>query len=710
MSSIERRRRGPIRLLLPVIGLLTVLPASAAAQDGLVVRQLAFTGNKAVDDVTLAAAIQTTNSAWFARSALVSWAGLGERRRLNERDFRRDVERIRLLYRISGYLEVQVDTVVRRTDTEAYITFDITEGEPVRLTRMRISGVEGFTRPDRLTRDLPLKTGDPFHRERLRVTADTIANRLMEIGYPAAAVYLERRQVDSARRVAEVDLRVEPGRPAVFGSVAVEGAEGDSAFITELLTIRPGQRYRQSDVVRSQRNIAASDLYAFASVQVDTARLVQPLDSVPLVVRVFPANPVRVSWAGGYGTDDCFRMDAGVLVRNPFGVGRLVEVAGRISKIGTGEPLDFGLDENFLCQRLQDDPIGSSKLNYSTSLTWRRPAFLSPDNALALTAFADRRSEFAVYLREEYGGAATVVRETRNRLPVTLGYRLAYGYTTASAANFCAYFNACNPVDVGVLQERQRQGILSVGISSLRVNNLLDPSRGTSLGAQFSISAPFTLSEELQQFVRLSGDASWYRPVTRSVVAALRLRAGVLTSPVVTNSAGEAARYVPPDQRYYGGGANDVRGYDRNELGPVVYVVLDSTAVPGPDGQFDAAQVQVSPVGGDRTVVANAELRFPSPVFGSFTRLVAFVDAGSVWSSRLAGDQPAQVRFTPGAGIRIASPLGPARLDVAWNGYGYPDGPLYQAQGDGSLLVVQPDYVKPRNPGFTFHLAIGQAF
>lgn len=673
-------------------------------------RQLAFEGNKSVDDVSLAAAIATTNSSWFARSSMVSWIGLGEKRRLNERDLRRDVERIRLLYRISGFLEVQVDTLIRRTAQDAFITFRIREGAPVVLTRMRIAGLDSLADASKLRRDLPLKPGDPFHRERLRITADTLASRLQEIGYPAATVYLERRQVDSARRVAEVDLRVEPGPRAVFGSAVIEGVTRDSSFVAGLLSTERGATFRQSEILRSQRNIAASDLYRFASVQIDTTRLEEPFDTIPLVVRVLPANRYRVNLAGGYGTDDCFRMNAGLTVRNPIGIGRLLEFSARVSKIGTGDPLDFGFDDNFLCKRLKDDPIGSSVLNYATSVSWRKPGFLGPDNSIALTGFAERRSEFAVYLREEYGGAITAVREPRNRIPITIGYRLAYGYTSASDVNFCAYFNACNPVDVAVLQERQRQGVVSLGVSRLRVNNILDPTRGTSIGAQVSHSAAWTLSEPLQRFTRLSGDASWYHPVTRDIVAAFRVRAGILTSPTITTESGESGVYVPPDQRFYAGGANDVRGYDRNELGPVVYVVLDSLAVPGPDGEYDPTKVTVSPVGGDRLVIANAELRFPSPVFGSFTRLVAFVDGGSVWSDKLAGNQPILFRVTPGAGIRVATPLGPARLDVAWNPYDYPAGPLYVVQSDGSLIVAQESYQKLRKGGFTFHFAIGQAF
>jgi outer membrane protein assembly factor BamA len=316
VPSIDWRCPREWRLLLAIVGLLTVLPGSLRAQDGLVVRQLAFDGNKAVDDVTLASAISTTNSSWFARSSLISWIGLGEKRRLNERDLRRDVERIRLLYRISGFLEVKVDTLIRRTDRDAFITFRITEGAPVVLTAMLIGGLDSVARADRIRRDLPLEPGDPFHRERLRITADTLANRLTEIGYPAAPVVLERRQVDSARRQVGGPHEPGPARSARWWWRCDPRFE----LVTSLL-VTAGRASWQSDVLRSQKNIAASELYRFASVQVDTARLTESLDSVPLVVRVLPANRYRLRWAGGYGTDDCFRMNAGVTVRNPLGIG-----------------------------------------------------------------------------------------------------------------------------------------------------------------------------------------------------------------------------------------------------------------------------------------------------------------------------------------------------------------------------------------------------
>jgi len=71
-----------------------------------------------------------------------------------------------------------------------------------------------------------------------------------------------------------------------------------------------------------------------------------------------------------------------------------------------------------------------------------------------------------------------------------------------------------------------------------------------------------------------------------------------------------------------------VRGYGRNELGPRVYVItdtsvnaldLDATALAG--GEKVWRGVTTAPTGGNTALVLNAELRFPSPIFAQRMRL-----------------------------------------------------------------------------------------
>jgi hypothetical protein len=83
-----------------------------------------------------------------------------------------------------------------------------------------------------------------------------------------------------------------------------------------------------------------------------------------------------------------------------------------------------------------------------------------------------------------------------------------------------------------------------------------------------------------------------------------------------------------------------------------------------------------------------------------------------VWQRE--GPKPGQViRVTPGVGIRIATPLGPARLDVAYNPYKLQPGTLFALDRDtGELTAVpgQGSYVLPRDRNWTVHIAVGQPF
>ena len=152
-----------------------------------------------------------------------------------------------------------------------------------------------------------------------------------------------------------------------------------------------------------------------------------------------------------------------------------------------------------------------------------------------------------------------------------------------------------------------------------------------------------------------------------------------------------------------------MRGFARNELGPVVYVV------PGEDIVGDTIpddRVRVVPTGGNTLVVANAEIRLPSPVLGDQFRFAAFVDAGSLWQRGGAAALSAAVRITPGVGIRATTPLGPARLDVAYNPYELERGTLFRTTTDGGLEVYQSDYRRTdRGRGrLTWHFSVGYPF
>src|SRR2546425_12763841 len=103
----------------------------------------------------------------------------------------------------------------------------------------------------------------------------------------------------------------------------------------------------------------------------------------------------------------------------------------------------------------------------------------------------------------------------------------------------------------------------------------------------------------------------------------------------------------------------------------------------------------------------------PSAGCGS---VALFVDVGQVWERDDTLSAISGVRVTPGLGLRFVTPLGPVRLDAAYNGHAAEPGPLFlQNNADRSLSLAPDVTIRPGLPrGFwrrvVVQVAVGQAF
>ncbi|HEY8061429.1 MAG TPA: POTRA domain-containing protein, partial [Gemmatimonadales bacterium] len=330
--------------------LVTLAARPARGQlEPLVVRHVSFTGNHGVDPLVLAASIATTQSSLFARSGLLRWMGLGDKRYFNQREFVTDVYRLQVVFKRSGYPNVKVDTVVKRMPGAVDVTFRITEGQPNRLASLEVVGLDSVDTPSLMRQDLPIVAGDVASDYKLHETADTITFRLWNHGYPNATV-----SVDESGGADKTNARLvaHPGIHSKFGPIRVTAPLGvDTSHVSALINARPGNEYRFNALLQSQRSLYTSDLYRVASVGIDTIAY-NPGDSiVPLVVSVIPSLGHRAKASAGYGTDDCFRVGTEWAARNFPNRGLVFDVTTQLSKIGVGAPLGFGLQNN-LCRTL----------------------------------------------------------------------------------------------------------------------------------------------------------------------------------------------------------------------------------------------------------------------------------------------------------------------------------------------------------------------
>ncbi|HEX5832146.1 MAG TPA: BamA/TamA family outer membrane protein, partial [Gemmatimonadaceae bacterium] len=551
-----------------------------------------------------------------------------------------------------------------------------------------------------------------------------------------------------------------PGKRARVGDVRVEvlPRPGDTqqiadANVRRLVDLRPGELYEERDLLESQRILYRTDAYGHVEIGLDSAQLASPGDSsVDVIVRLREGPMHTVRTGLGYGTLDCVRASVEYTNVNAFNSARRLELTGRISKIGIGEPLDVARG---LCFPEARRDIYSDTLNYYAGVTLQqlplRGLFTLPSIAL----YSERRSEYNAYLRTT--PAALALSRTWARglgVPVTGTYVLEYGRTAAQPALLCAVFSLCTDEDRARVGEFRRLGVLGAAVTRDVTNDVLNPTRGSILRLDVRWSSDLTGSEDDQTFTQLLGNASWYRGLGGGRVLAARLRVGAVLDAALAGVAG----FVPPSERLYAGGPTTVRGFRQNELGPIVYLanayVQRDTMVNGvPLRTFVVDETRgydrVVPTGGDAVAVGNVELRIPSPVLPDIFQLVGFVDAGQLWSrgSGNAGITFGSLRWTPGLGVRARSPVGPIRVDVGYNPYTLPSGAIYfdaplreessvaplycvspgntipviDVPVDGEVVPIQapglpcaPTF-RPATPTsffrrLTFNLSIGQAF
>jgi outer membrane protein insertion porin family len=684
-----------------------VSPPLAAQEEQRVVRGLSFEGNHAIDGYTLESAIATTKSSDFASKWWLRWMGLGEKRYFDELEFRRDVVRLLLLYRQSGYMNAVIDTLVRRTAKDVWVKFRIYEGAPVRVTKLELLGIDSVGFDLRaLRRQLPLQVGDPFDRFLFQASADTVALWLRNRGFPWADV-LRNFDSDAATLSAQVTLEAVPGPRASIGAIAVRGLEHvDTGTVLRMLSIHPHDPYREDRLYQSQRDLYGLGVFRSASVGLrDTAPPAGGATDtlVGVLVRVAEGPSHGVRFGAGYGTVDCFRLQAGWSARDFLGGGRALDINGRVSKLGAGYPFDAGFRDRVVCQALQSD-FTSDTVNYNIGATLTQPAFLNPRHTASVGVFAERRSEFEAYVRQSVGANLALTFNARRSVPVTLGYSFSVGRTTAQPAVYCSLFRVCADSDQAFLSNSRRFAAVTMSAVRDRINNILDPTDGSLISLNLMHTSRLVGSDPFYEFNRGELQVAQYYPLGRRSVFAWRLRGGTILPQRITLS-GQSARFVPPEQRFYAGGPNSVRGYGLNELGPRVYV--DTV------GDLDSSRVHAAPTGGNSVIVLNAELRFATPLFPQRMRVALFVDAGQVWNRGQEVFSTRSLRVTPGAGVRFTTPLGPVRLDAAYKGYADESGPLLVQ--DGTSLTKVSDSYRTRRPAtfwgrIKLQFAVGQAF
>jgi outer membrane protein assembly factor BamA len=600
------------------------------------------------------------------------------------------------------------------------VTFRIDEGRPLLLDSLEIVGLGRVPDSSKITNDLQLKVGERVGRLKLFSDIATIVSRLHNAGYPNAQVF-QQFSTHLAEHRAEVQLEVAPGVRTRIGAIRVASAAQsggppkiDSAVVRRLLGFDSGDRYSDNALTNAQRNLYNLGAFKHVEVGIDsTSRAAAVTDGSGAPAGGAAGRTAKDSLADtltdvmvtlredylrqydqeeGWATLDCFRLNAQYTNKNFLDDARRLELTGRLSKIGYGDPLASPSTRN-LCYRprLDQDSIASRKINYYLGASMRQPTLFGTHWVPAYTAYTERRGEYLAYLRTTYiGGDVSATRSIGEGMPLRFGYTLEYGKTQAQPAVLCAEFFRCTTDEQEQFERTLRLGVGSVSLQRIRVDDRVEPTRGYIIAGELRGAAPVIGSDPSQQFGKGTVEISAYKSMSKNFVIAARISGGLITAPA--DSTG--AKLPPYQERLFAGGPNSVRGFGQNLLGPVVYLLGT--------GQFKVdtvAQTQTSttttyvlkgsnpvtrtqPLGGNALFVFNAEFRIRDPFLPNLLQYVPFVDGGQVWTQVPNVNNFHLLRgvfVTPGLGFRVTSPIGPIQISLGYNPYQNQQGPVYFA-------------------------------
>jgi outer membrane protein assembly factor BamA len=636
-----------------------------------------------------------------------------EEHRLNLNSIAEDVATIERFYRISGYFGTRVDPRILEDGDDVEVTFSVARGDAVVVDVMTVSGTEPVMNPDSLARTLPLQQGDIFHLGRFIESSDAVLGGLQRRGHAYAEV-LRSFTVDTVDNRAEASLEAVPGPQVTIDSIIVRGAPNlGQRGVRRQIEFRQGQLLQSSRLIQSQRNLYSLELVSLASVTIAPDSLQRtPADSTTatVLISIVEAPVHEVETAVGFGTEECLRTDVSWVSRSIGGGGRRLALRANASRLGVGEPFAIGAGSRVCPTQPADTLFGGSLFNYRLSADFIQPYFIGPRNQLGLNLYAERISEPRAYQRQAIGGRAGVSRRLGARSGTSVSVELEQGETRASPALFCAAFQVCTPETINALSHPRFRTELSANYFLDATNSPIDPSAGYSARTGVAWATPLLASEVT--FFRWTGDGSVYRTLRPGTVGAFAIRLGNFFRTGSLDPANDD--YLAPEERFFAGGANTVRGFTRNTLGPGIYVT-DSDSIETADGDttFHRAPTFV-PTGGTALIIVNAEVRMPSPVFRDRMGLALFVDAGAVDTKSLWDLSPADWKFTPGVGLRLQTPVGPVRVDFGFNPYKNPRAPvLYSDVETGIVRRLAEEYQAPAGNIFSrlrIHLGVGHAF
>ena len=566
-----------------------------------------------------------------------------------EPTYKEAIKHITELYQTEGYLDVKVGpaNLDRVGKTRASVTIPVVEGSRTLLHSVVLRGQAQLS-----DRDLLLASGlsrnQPFSYLLLEEARLRMQNLYQEHGYMFVKIEPSVR-FSRDRTRAEVAFQIIERFPVHIGEIVVKGAERTSTtFIKGLLELHEGDLFQPSKARKSAD--AVQSLGVFTGVSVELGEPDLPARVKPLVVTVSERKNQFLDFSAGVSTGQCVRGGFEYGYRNLFdhAVGLTLRVNFAYQLFFVQEELRRRFDNLPLVKRLERNVsigtviprlpgLGSTRTNIDlvhvrdnerdfgldkngitvgfTEVPWKR---------VTLVEAADlENNNVDLFVREALNDYLAMTTDPRLRRLL----RVPEGNTTLAALRTTASYDRRDSPFVPT------KGFFASASSEL----------ATTLASE-QIDILTGKTQFVSRFLKLQVSASGYVPLGKSVVLAGQIRIGRIFH--LTSSS-----KTYPNRAFFLGGVDTMRAYFQDELVP--QDVADKILA---DPKLSPNTVVRS---GDAFMLVRGELRFP--IYGQLGGGL-FTDLGNLWADA-SYMNPFELRPTAGAGLRLATPVGPIAVD-----------------------------------------------
>lgn len=533
-------------------------------------------------------------------------------------NLQRDYIKMILYGRNKGYANFnlaapQID--INNDKTEVTISYDVTEGEKVNFGTVNFAGNNVFT-PEELNQQVFFREGKLYNQKDFDDTIVAIQEQYANKGYLQVRVNPETT-IENGQL--NINFDIAEGHIFYIDHVDVTGYENTKKHVfTRELSIKPGDLYDNEKIKRSQTKIL--NLGFINDVQIDLQPTADP-QKVDLGFNVVEGRPGMFT--------------AGLAMSS---------MDGLYGELSINHMNLFGRAQRLALRTLFGEEILDYTVSWSTPWIYNKPTSLGVDlfNTRRYRSFSD---ENQAYTERRVGGRVKVGPRFKDDI-----YQLSLGYSfeNIDIYDIDARFQPpnANPGEPNYLEKGDtNMSTISTDFAVDTRDNIWDPTRGwrNSIGLALA-GGP------------IGGDLDLWYFNARSVFNHTVWNVGG-NYPIVfvlSNKFGSVQPYgrtkeVPPYEKFFLGGADTVRGYERaGEIGPEY--------------------------GGDMYYVLNAELRFPLAREGrrNMAQFAFFFDVGNSWNEFndldfSLGPNENQFKAGVGVGLRFTTPSLPIRID--W-GYG----------------------------------------